>query len=120
MADQRGMRCVRLAFIQQSFQLARGPVQEEGFDSVGHNSFYHREITGCLGGLFSGIPSSAREPYGGELLWVQIWVQRRWDVQSHSTCDLQVVVAIGIPRCARDFGKDQRLVARKMPKPFIL
>src|SRR5690348_9158162 len=45
MADQRGMRCVRLAFIQQSFQPACGPVQEEGFDSVGHISFYHREIT---------------------------------------------------------------------------
>ena len=41
MADQRGVRCVRLAFVQEGFKPSCGPVEEEGFDSVGHNSFYH-------------------------------------------------------------------------------
>ena len=36
MADQRGMRRVWLAFIQQGLQPPCGSVEEEGFDSVGH------------------------------------------------------------------------------------
>ena len=36
MADQRGMRCVGLTFIQQSFEPACRPIEEERFDSVGH------------------------------------------------------------------------------------
>ena len=40
MADQRGMRRVRLTFIQQGLQPACRPIKEEGFDSVGHVSFY--------------------------------------------------------------------------------
>jgi len=39
MADQRGVRRIRLAFIQQGFQPPGGPIEEEGFDSVGHVSF---------------------------------------------------------------------------------
>jgi hypothetical protein len=33
MADQRGMRRIRLAFIQQGLQLPDRPVKEERFDS---------------------------------------------------------------------------------------
>src|SRR5206468_12466558 len=40
MADQSGMRRVRLALIQQRLQPSRGPIEEERFDSIGHNSFY--------------------------------------------------------------------------------
>jgi hypothetical protein len=36
MADQRGVRRIRLAFIQQRLQPPGGPIDEEGFDSVGH------------------------------------------------------------------------------------
>jgi len=36
MADQRRMRRVRLAFIQQGFQPSCGSIKKEGFDSVGH------------------------------------------------------------------------------------
>jgi hypothetical protein len=36
MADQRGMRRLGLAFIQQGLQPSRRPVEEERFDSVGH------------------------------------------------------------------------------------
>ena len=36
MADQRGMRRVGLALIQQGLQPPCGPIEEEGFDSVGH------------------------------------------------------------------------------------
>ena len=36
MADQRGMRCVRLAFIQQGLQPSCGAVEEKGFDSGSH------------------------------------------------------------------------------------
>ena len=39
MADQRGVRRIRLAFIQQGFQPPGGPIEEEGFDSVGHIPF---------------------------------------------------------------------------------
>ena len=41
MADQRGVRRIRPAFIQQGLQPPGGPIEEEGFDSVGHISFYH-------------------------------------------------------------------------------
>ena len=41
MTDQRGVRRVGLAFIQQSFQPPCGPIEEKGFDSVGHILFYH-------------------------------------------------------------------------------
>ena len=37
MADQRSMRRVRLAFIQQGLKPACRPIEEEGFDSVSHN-----------------------------------------------------------------------------------
>ena len=40
MADQRGVRRVRLALIQQGLQPSRGSIEEEGFDSVGHIIFY--------------------------------------------------------------------------------
>ena len=43
MADQRGMRRVGLAFIQQGFKPPCRPIEEEGFDSVGHISFYQRQ-----------------------------------------------------------------------------
>ncbi len=36
MAHQRGMRCVGLTFIQQSFEPACRPIEEEGFDSGSH------------------------------------------------------------------------------------
>ena len=36
MANQRGMRRVWLAFIQQGFQPSRGSSEEEGFDSCSH------------------------------------------------------------------------------------
>jgi hypothetical protein len=36
MADQCGVRRVWLALIQQRFQPARGPIEEEGFDSCSH------------------------------------------------------------------------------------
>jgi hypothetical protein len=36
MADQRGVRSIWLALIQQSFQPSRGPVEEKGFDTVSH------------------------------------------------------------------------------------
>jgi len=39
MADQRGVRRIRLAFIQQRLQPPGGPIEEEGFDSVGHVPF---------------------------------------------------------------------------------
>src|SRR5690349_1982981 len=45
MADQRCMRRIGLAFIQQSFQPARRPVEKEGFDSVGHVLFFTTEGT---------------------------------------------------------------------------
>jgi len=41
MADQRRVPRVRLAFIQQGLQPPRGPIKEEGFDSIGHILFYH-------------------------------------------------------------------------------
>jgi len=40
MADQRGVRRIRLAFIQQGLQPPCGPVEEEGFDSISHTTFY--------------------------------------------------------------------------------
>ncbi len=36
MADQRGMRCVWLAFIQQGLKPPRRPVEEERFDAGTH------------------------------------------------------------------------------------
>ena len=36
MADQRGMRCVWLAFIQQGLEPPRRPVEEERFDAGSH------------------------------------------------------------------------------------
>ena len=41
MANQRGVRCVRLALIQQGLKPPGGSIEEEGFDSVGHILFYH-------------------------------------------------------------------------------
>ena len=41
MAYQRGVRCVRLALIQQGLKPPGGSIEEEGFDSVGHILFYH-------------------------------------------------------------------------------
>ena len=41
MADQRGVRRIRLAFIQQGLQPPGGSIKEKGFDSVGHILFYH-------------------------------------------------------------------------------
>src|SRR6476661_3578718 len=42
MADQRRVRRIRPAFIQQGLQPPGWPLKEEGFDSVGHILFYHR------------------------------------------------------------------------------
>jgi hypothetical protein len=39
MADQRGTRRDRLAFIQQCLKPSCGPVEEEGFDSGSHVLF---------------------------------------------------------------------------------
>jgi hypothetical protein len=39
MADQRGVRRLRLAFVQQSLQPAGWTIQEERFDSVRHSTF---------------------------------------------------------------------------------
>jgi len=39
MADQRRVRPIRLAFIQQGFQPPRWSIDEEGFDSIGHVTF---------------------------------------------------------------------------------
>ena len=41
MADQRRVRRVWLALIQQGLKPTRGSIEEEGFDSVGHILFYH-------------------------------------------------------------------------------
>ena len=41
MADQRSVRRIRLALIQQGLQPPSGPIEEEGFDSIGHILFYH-------------------------------------------------------------------------------
>ena len=41
MADQPGVRGIRPAFIEQRFEPSGGAVEKEGFDSVGHSSFYH-------------------------------------------------------------------------------
>lgn len=41
MADQRSVRRVCPALIQQGFQPSCRSIEEEGFDSVGHISFYH-------------------------------------------------------------------------------
>ena len=43
MTDQRSMSCVGLAFIQQRFKPARRPIEEKGFDSVGHSTL----VTEC-------------------------------------------------------------------------
>src|SRR5882757_3175389 len=42
MADQRRVRRVWLALIQQGLKPSHGSIEEEGFDSVGHIIFYHR------------------------------------------------------------------------------
>jgi len=60
MANQRGMRRIRLAFIQQGLQLPGRPVKEERFDSGSHIILLPENA--CL----SEIPSVAREPYGDE------------------------------------------------------
>ena len=39
MANQRGVRRVRVALIQQGLKPPGGSIEEEGFDSVGHISF---------------------------------------------------------------------------------
>ena len=41
MANQRGVRRVWLALIQQGLKPPCGSIKEEGFDSVGHILFYH-------------------------------------------------------------------------------
>ena len=41
MANQRGVRRVRVALIQQGLKPPCRSIKEEGFDSVGHILFYH-------------------------------------------------------------------------------
>jgi hypothetical protein len=41
MADQRRVRRIRLALIEQGLQPPGWPLKEERFDSIGHISFYH-------------------------------------------------------------------------------
>ena len=56
MADQSGMLRVGSAFIQQGFQPPCGSIEKEGFDAVGHVSFYHRG--------HRGTRRSFEPPYG--------------------------------------------------------
>ena len=49
MANQRGVRRVWLALIQQGLKPSRGSIKEEGFDSVGHILFYHSTQPSALG-----------------------------------------------------------------------
>jgi hypothetical protein len=54
---------VRLAFIEQRFQLARRPLEKEGFDPVGHRYFVSKIASDVLTALLSAIPSAVRDPY---------------------------------------------------------
>ena len=63
MADQRGMRGIGLAFIQQRFEPSGWTIEKERFDSVRHNSFYQRMRLNVLAVVFLKISSAARDPF---------------------------------------------------------
>src|SRR5947209_834605 len=48
MADQRGVRRIRRALVQQGFQPARRAFEEEGFDSGGHRTFLPQRVQRAL------------------------------------------------------------------------
>ena len=109
MADQRRMRRVWLAFIQQGLQPTGGSIEEEGFDSVGHILFYQSTQPSALSLQPRSLNRNGREERKGR--------EGNRRVKSH-ICPLRSFALVSL--CLRGESWFNHLSCRALMDPIAL